>query len=120
MPHPINGDYINGSGTSANINFRISSHDEASGKFSGTLFENQYTPSPTIHYIKGGFRFNRDTSSTEFSFETPTDTWALQSSNLDSADQFLVMNATRTPKNQSQPPQNLVLHKSGGNWFYNY
>lgn len=113
MSHPINGDYINGGLNTATINLRISSHDEASGRFSGTLFENQYTPHPITHSIKGGFRFNRDTRSTEFSFDTPTDNWVLQSPNLESADQFLKMNATRTPKNQSKPPQNVLLYKSG-------
>jgi len=112
MSHPINGDYINGGGMSATINFRISSHDEASGKFSGTLFENQYTRSPIRHYINGWFSFNRGTNSTSFSFETPTDTWSLDSPDLERDNQFKVMNATRTPKDQSQQPKTLVLYKS--------
>ncbi len=112
MSHPINGDYINGGLNTATITLRISRHDEASGRFSGTLFENQFTPHPTTHSINGGFRFNRDTRSTEFSFETPTDTWVLLSPNLESADQFSKMNATRTPKNQSKPPQNVFLYKA--------
>lgn len=111
MSHPINGDYRNDGGMSATINFRISSHDEASGKFSGTLFENQFTDHPTIIDIKGRFRFNIDTSSTSFSFETPTDTWSLDSPDLDRYNQFKVMNATRTPKDQSQQPKTLVLYK---------
>ncbi|AZE54910.1 hypothetical protein C4K03_2755 [Pseudomonas synxantha] len=112
MSHPINGDYVNGDVGTSTINLRISSHDEASGRFSGTLFENQYTPSPTTHYINGWFTFHRNAGTTDFSFETPTDTWVLRSPHLETAYQFTVMNATRTPKDQSQLPQNLVLHKT--------
>ncbi|MBY8937356.1 hypothetical protein [Pseudomonas fluorescens] len=117
MSHPINGDYINGGGTSATINLRISSHDEASGKFSGTLFENHHTPYPIKQYIQGGFRFNKGTSSTSFYFETPTDAWSLESPDLERNNQFETMNVTRTPKDQSQPPKTLVLYKSGGGMY---
>ena len=112
MSHPINGDYVNGGyNQGGTINFRISSHDEAKGKFWGTLFENQYTISPTIHTIEGWFKFNRATSSTSFSFHTPTDSWVLESPNLESKNQFAIMNAIRTPEDKSLPTQNLTLEK---------
>lgn len=115
MSHPINGGYINGGYDveQETISFRISSHDEASGRFSGTLTEYKPKLPTATQDIKGGFKFNRDTSSTSFSFETPTDNWDLQSPYLESPNQFAIMNATRTPKDQSQPPQKLVFHKAG-------
>ncbi|WP_141232657.1 hypothetical protein [Pseudomonas sp. Irchel 3H7] len=113
MSHPINGDYSHVYyGKEETILFRITSHDEASGKFSGELLENQFTPSSTSHNINGWFSFNRSTSSTSFTFETPTDKWDLQSPYLESPNQFGIMNAIRTPKDKSQPPQNWVLLKT--------
>ncbi|WP_336353261.1 hypothetical protein [Pseudomonas atacamensis] len=109
MSYPINGEYINGNFTNATLNFRISSHDEASGKFSGVLFENQHTPNRIKHYIDGWFKFNRDKNSTSFYFKTPTDTWNLESPDLEGKNQFMVMNATRTPNDRSKPPTTLVL-----------
>jgi len=113
MSHPINGVYTYAFPTGSRfISLQITSHDEASGKFSATLSENEFTTSPTTHNIKGGFSFNRDTSSTSFYFETPTDSWALQSPYLESPNQFALMNATRSPKDKSQPPESLALFKA--------
>jgi len=115
MSYTINGDYINGGYDTKqeSIVFGISSNEEASGKFSGTLTEYKPGQLPAKQDIKGWFHFNRDSSSTSFTFETPTDTWDLQSPYLGKSNQFTTMTATRTPKDQSQPPRKLVFFRAG-------